>query len=284
MDIPRLNGLIKALDEGKSVFTTFSPGDPSSAQGVSTSPYDGVVFELEHGIYDITQLKHALQYLLNRRQILDGGTLMPAVTPIVRIPPNSGESNWIAKQVLDIGAYGIVWPHIDTVDDAHRAVEAMRYPKPEGHPRREPYGLRGDQPAAAATYWGITGQEYYARADLWPLAPDGELLCVLMIESVRAIKNLPKILEEVPGIGVVLTGEGDLCQDLGHPRQYDHPDAVVAINEILEICKAHNIPNGHPHVDANNVEKVLNAGYRWLMAAPERSLTALTKGRALAGR
>jgi len=45
---------------------------------------------------------------------------------------------------------------------------------------------------------------------------------------VKAIDNLPRILKEVPGIGVVLIGEGDLSQNLGHPRQYDHPAVVDA--------------------------------------------------------
>ena len=44
-----------------------------------------------------------------------------------------------------------------------------------------------------------------------------------MCEDVSAIDNLPRILEDVPGIGVVLIGEGDLSQNLGYPRHYDHP-------------------------------------------------------------
>ena len=67
-----------------------------------------------------------MQYMLDRKQIADSGTIAPAVAPFVRIPPNGGEmSQWIAKQVLDIGVYGIVWPHIDTVEDAYNAVAAM---------------------------------------------------------------------------------------------------------------------------------------------------------------
>ena len=50
-----------------------------------------------------------------------------------------------------------------------------------------------------------------------------------MCEEVRAIKNLPNMLEQVPGIGVVIIGEGDLSQDLGYPRQYDHPTVASAI-------------------------------------------------------
>ena len=55
---------------------------------------------------------------------------------------------------------------------------------------------------------------------MWPLVPEGEILVIIMCEDVGAIDNLPRILNEVPGIGVVLIGEGDLSQNLGFPRQY----------------------------------------------------------------
>src|SRR5207245_3959490 len=60
--------------------------------------------------------------------------------------------NWVAKQVLDIGVYGIIWPHVDTVEEAYNAVAAMRYPRVEGRPLREPFGRRGDAPNRAVTY------------------------------------------------------------------------------------------------------------------------------------
>ena len=73
-----------------------------------------------------------------------------------------------------------------------------------------------------------------------------EILVIIQCEETRAIDNLPKILKEVPGIGVVLIGEGDLSQELGHPRDYDHPVVADAINSILRICKEHKVPCGHP--------------------------------------
>jgi 4-hydroxy-2-oxoheptanedioate aldolase len=36
---------------------------------------------------------------------------------------------------------------------------------------------------------------------------------------------------------------------------------------------------GHPHVDAGNVERLLDMGFRWLMASPERTFKALELGR-----
>lgn len=285
VDIPRLNGAIRALERGQPAFVTFCPPEIGAAQSVGAAPYDAVVFEMEHNPYDIRQLRDCLQYLLDRRQIVESGSLAPAVTPFVRIPPNGAEmSQWVAKQVLDIGVYGVVWPHVSTVDEARNAVAACRYPRPKTAPRYEPAGVRGDAPARAARYWGLSQQDYYRRADVWPLDPAGEILVVIMCEEARAIKNLPRLLEQVPGIGVVLIGEGDLSQDLGFPRQYDHPTVAAAIDEILAICKEYNVPCGHPHVSTKNVDQLLEKGFRWLMAAPTQSFGALERGLQACGR
>jgi 4-hydroxy-2-oxoheptanedioate aldolase len=285
VDIPRLNGVIRALEQNQPAFVTFAAAEIGAAQTIAAAPYDGIVFEMEHRPYDIRALRDCLQYMLDRRQIVEAGTLAPKVTPFVRIPPNGGEmSQWVAKQVLDQGVYGIVWPHVSTVEEARNAVAACRYPRPPGAPYFEPPGQRGDAPAAAARYWGLTQQEYYARADVWPLNPRGEILVAIMCEEVRAVKNLPKILQEVPGIGVVIIGEGDLSQDLGVPRQYDHPTVQAAIDEVLAICKEHNVACGHPHVDAGNVAALIAKGFRYLMPAPVTSFAALETGRRAAGR
>jgi 4-hydroxy-2-oxoheptanedioate aldolase len=204
---------------------------------------------------------------------------------MVRIPPNGGEMNqWIAKQVLDVGVFGIIFPHVSSVEEARNAVGACRYPKLADHPRYDPPGIRGDAPARAARFWGLTQQEYYRRADVWPLAPDGEILVVIQCEDTRGIENLPRILAEVKGIGVVLIGEGDLSQELGHPREYEHPVVADAIDRILKICQDHGVPCGHPHPDARNIERLISQGYRFLMPSTPRSFAVLEQGRKLAGR
>jgi 4-hydroxy-2-oxoheptanedioate aldolase len=285
MGIPRLNGIIKALESGNNAMVCFQPGDTASAQAVATEKYDGVVFEMEHGAYDIKTLRDCLQYMLNRQQIVASGTVAPAVTPMVRIPPNGAEMNqWVAKQVLDQGVFGIVWPHISTVEEARNAVASCRYARPAGAPRYEPAGQRGDAPANAARFWGISQQDYYERADVWPLDPKGEILVAIMCEDVVGLKNLPKILKEVPGIGAVIIGEGDLSQNLGFPRQYKHPTVAGAIAEILAVCKEHKVACGHPHVEADNVDEVVAQGFKWLMPRPARSNAVLDKALKLSGR
>ena len=274
--LPRLNTVIHAFEHARIPVAVFTPPTVESAVALSAAPYDGVIFEAEHNGYDIKDLRDCLQYMLNRRQIVERATLSPAVTPIIRIPPNGAEMNqWCAKQVLDIGAYGVVWPHISTAEEAYNAVAACRYPRPKSSQPYEPQGQRGDSPAIAARYWGLSTQEYYPKADVWPLNPLGELLVIIMCEDVQAIDNLPEILRTVRGIGVVLIGEGDLSQNLGYPRQYEHPAVAEAMTAIRRICHEHNVPCGHPHVDAGNAQRVVDEGYRFLVAAPTRSYPGL---------
>jgi len=284
-ELPRLNNAIRLLAEGKTPLATFSPLTIESATALSAAAYDAVIFESEHNPYDIKDLRDCLQYMLNRRQILERGSLAPAVTPLVRIPANGADMNqWLAKQVLDIGAYGVVWPRVSTVEQAYNAVAACRYPRPRSAPHYEPEGQRGDGPGRAARYWGLTQQEYYAKADVWPLNPHGEILVVIMCEEVQAIDNLPQILKAVPGIGLVLIGEGDLSQHLGHPREYDHREVVEAMTAIRRICAEHRVACGHPHVDATNAKKVVDEGYRFLVAAPGQTFAGLEACRTITGR
>jgi 4-hydroxy-2-oxoheptanedioate aldolase len=280
----RLNGIIRAFESGKPAFAAFAKVDRLTAQEMADAPYDGIVFEMEHNPYDVAALGDALQYMLNRKAIAGSGSIVPGVTPLARVPANGAEMNQFqAKQVLDRGVYGVITPHVATVEQAYNMVAACRYARPTGAPLYEPKGVRGDGPATAARYWGLTQAEYYARADVWPLAPHGEILVGMMCESPEAIENLDDILANVPGIGLVLIGEGDLSQALGYPRQYEHPEVLGAMKRIVEICRRHDVVVGNPHVGAGNVARLLDEGYRFLMSAPSRSYGVVGQGRELAG-
>ncbi|MDH7798838.1 MULTISPECIES: aldolase/citrate lyase family protein [unclassified Beijerinckia] len=280
----RLNGVIRAWEAGKPAFAAFAKLDKQTAAEMSDAPYDGVVYEMEHNPYDVAGLGDALQYMLNRKAIAESGSVAPSVTPLARIPANGVEMNQsFAKQVLDRGVYGVIWPHVSTVEQAYSAVASCRYARPKNAALYEPRGVRGDGPANAARYWGLTQPEYYARADVWPLAPEGEILVGLMIESTAAIQNLDDMLASVPGIGFCLIGEGDLSQELGYPRQYEHPVVIDAMKAIAATCHKYKVPVGNPHVSAKNLERLLAEGYRFLMSAPSRSYGVVGQGRELAG-
>ena len=283
--IPRLNGLIRALESGQHAFALFAPFETDVAVALQNAPYDGVCFEGEHVGWDIRALRDTLQFLLNRGQILQRNSASPAVTPIARIPANGVEMNqFFAKQALDIGCYGIMWPHVSTVEEAYNAVAACRYPRLRNKPLYEPAGIRGDGPAQAIRYWGIPQDEYYARADVWPLAPHGEILSIIQIEDTLGISNLRDMLKNVPGIGAVVIGEGDLSQELGYPRQTAHKTVLEAMAEIVAICKECDVIVGHPHADKKNVARIVDQGYRILMCGAPRSFATVESLRETVGR
>jgi 4-hydroxy-2-oxoheptanedioate aldolase len=268
-EIPRLNGVIRALEQGKHAITAFTPAEINSALAMSTSKFDAVVYEMEHNPWDGKALRDCLQYMLNRAQILKAGSVVPAVAPMVRIPVNGVEkAQWQAKQALDMGCYGVVFPHISTVEEAYNAVAACRYPRLKNAPLYEPAGIRGDGPTAAARYWGLSQQDYYQKADVWPLNPQGEIFAILQIEDTKGVENLDDMLKNVPGIGAILIGEGDLSQELGYPRQYTHKVVLEWMKRIVDTCKKNNVVVGHPHVESGNAERVVSEGYRFLMCAP----------------
>jgi 4-hydroxy-2-oxoheptanedioate aldolase len=284
MTTTRLNSVIRAFESGKPAFAAFSKVDKQSAIDMSEAPYDGVVFEMEHNPYDVAAFGDALQYMLNRKVIAEAGSVATGVTPIARIPANGVEMNQsFAKQVLDRGAYGVIWPHIATVEQAYNAVASCRYARPKGAALYEPKGVRGDGPANASRYWGLGMADYYQKADVWPLASQGEILVGLMCESPEAIDNLDAILANVPGIGFILIGEGDLSQALGFPRQYEHPEVLDAMRRIVETCHKHKVVVGNPHVTAKNHKRLLSEGYRFLMSAPQRTYGVVGLARDMAG-
>jgi 4-hydroxy-2-oxoheptanedioate aldolase len=283
-EVGRLNNIIRAWEEGRPAMASFAHADRQTAIAFSTAPYDGVLFEMEHHPWDMGALEDSLQYLLNRRQIATAGSLAPAVTPLARIPANGVEmTQSFAKQALDRGVYGVVFPHIGNAEQAYNAVASCRYARKNTEEFYEPAGTRGDGPFTACRYWGLTLQEYYAKADVWPLNPQGELLVFLMIESVQGVNNLDEILK-VPGVGCVLIGIGDLSQALGYPRQYEHPVVKEAMDHIVATCKKHGVPVGHPNVNSSNVEQLMAQGYRFILSNPVPTYDAVHKAREIAAK
>jgi 4-hydroxy-2-oxoheptanedioate aldolase len=262
-DLPRLNNVIRALEAGQHALTCFAPAHVDSAIAMSASKYDGCVFEMEHNPWDSGRLRDCLQYMLNRAQVAKAG-LVPPVNPMVRIPVNGVEmAQWQAKQALDMGCYGIVFPHISTVAEAANAVGACRYPRMKNASLYEPAGIRGDGPTAA---------------------PQGEIFCILQTEDTRGVENLDDMLKNVPGIGAILIGEGDLSQELGYPRQYEHKVVLEWMKRIVDTCKKHNVVVGHPHVETGNAERIVKEGYRFLMMAPVQSYGHFTAAQKATGR
>lgn len=283
----RLNKLIEVLAEGKTAFGsgTIPNGNYRDAMNVVETSYDFVIIDMEHENFDIPGLRTTLQYMLSRKAIAESGSLQQNVTPIVRIPPNAKEKDqWVMKQILDAGVYGIVQPHVGNVEEARHVVAAIRYPRPTEEPNADnPPGERGWYPGGPARYWGLSVNEYYKVADLWPLNPDGEIFLMPICESVEGVKNLSKILKEVKGISAIWAGAGDLSTDMGLAGQPNHPRVEEGVQAILKACKDNDVPCCIG-VNEQNIEQRMEQGFRIILAGPSRSYAALETGKKLAGR
>ena len=68
------------------------------------------------------------------------------------------------------------------------------------------------------------------------------------------------------------------------PYVREHPELVRLQKHALEVARGYDVAVGHAHVDAGNVERILEEGYRFLMTFPRRDFGALHKGLQLTGR
>ena len=281
----RLNRVVQILEEGGVAFGTFLvPGSISDAIWASTAPYDFVSFELEHNAFDLSDLRLSLQFLLDRRQIAESGSVAPRPVPMTRVPLNGREQGeWMIKQVLDIGVYGVIFPMINTAADAVHALQASRYTQITGAADAQPVGRRGHAPNNAMRYWGLSQPDYFARADVWPLDPQGEILPIMQCETIETVENLPDLLRAVPKPGVILISESDLSVSMGCGGEVT-TDVQRAAARALATCHQFGVPAGNPNCTPQNIEQRIADGFRLLALPAARDLSLLKQGQAAAGR
>src|SRR5713101_8399750 len=145
----RLNKVIELLEQGKVVFggAVVTPGELENTMAFADLAYGFIIFEMEHAGFDFPNLRLSLQFLLNRKRIATSGSLQPDVMPFVRVPPNARELNqWVIKQTLDTGVYGLILQHLDTVEQARAAGRAALL----GPKRTRVHGAGGSVAARSA--------------------------------------------------------------------------------------------------------------------------------------
>ncbi len=148
----------------------------------------------------------------------------------------------------------------------------------------EPVGQRGWWQRIAPRYWGLSAQEYYDAADLWPLDPNGNLLLMGIVEEPVGVSNLRDILRQVRGNGAIWAGPGDMSVAMGLRGNAGHPEVQANLLRILETCKEFDVPCA---TGANTPEQVamrMDQGFRIIITAPDKSTPGLNEGRRLAGR
>lgn len=282
----RLNRVIELLESDQPAFGLLAfDYSLNNARSLARSPLDFVIIDMEHAPYDIERLREFLLGMTDKRSILEKGSLQPDVVPIVRIPAIGREDLLSqAKQVLDVGAFGVMFPSVNTAEEARLAIRATRYPQLRDAEDYEPKGLRGRNPSNAVWYWGI--DDYHARADVWPLDPGGELLAIIQIETLEAVDNVDAILA-VPGVGTLFIGPADLATDMGY-ESAAAPEVEEAIQRVLAACLAQDTPCAITS-NSSSVARRIEQGFRVVTVGLDGGLSrgaadALERGREAAGR
>ena len=243
----RLNKVIEALEGG----------------GVAIANREWRFVDMEHSPFSGERVQRVLAEMSEDRDA-DGRL---SLTPLIRIPQDGDEDfKWAIKQVLDLGGFGIILPHVDRGEEAVRLVQAMRYPPARGSSAPEPRGERGWGPGGATRLWGLNSVEYHAVADVWPLNPDGELFAVAMIESQEAVDNIQDIL--AAPVSAILVVPGDMAIDLGlgpNPPDRNHPEVEAAFQTVLEACQAQDRVICGIGDGASRLQQRLDEGWRFVL-------------------
>ena len=203
------------IRSGKTVFGTFMKlPSPQVVEILGLAGLDFAIFDTEHGPLTFESIETLIQ-----------AAEVAKISPIVRVYEN--DSALIAR-ALDLGAKGVLVPHISTADAAKRLVEASRF---------HPEGNRGIcRYVRAAGFSSMNRHAYFKMAN-------EQTLTVAMIEGAEGVANLDRILE-VPGIDLVFVGPYDLSQALGVPGEVDNPIVTNAMSDIAKRAQEHKVALG----------------------------------------
>ena len=241
----RINKAIELLEQGQPVYCTV-PGEVSYDGGreIAQTWADQIMVNMEHGIFDLSALDKFM------RGLVDGGPTnsghrTPAV--IVELPVEGSSEGviranaWMFRQVLDRGVHGILLCLAETSDAVKAFVEACRFPlQTAGLGQGLDQGRRGwggQDPASGI--WGVSAQEYLARADVWPLNPKGEIVLGIKIENERALAEV-ELITKVPGIAFAEWGAGDMSLSLGYPNGPPSPlsaKMLASRSTVVAACR-----------------------------------------------
>lgn len=173
------------------------------------SGHDFLFLDVQHSLFTLETLGHIAQ-----------AAVALGVAPVARLRSVRDPD---VQALLDNGITGIVYPDVNTAEDARAAVAAVRF---------GPLGRRS-----------VTGG--YPHFDFRAMPPaealaaiDATTLLVCMIETREGVRNAEAIAA-VPGIDVIHMGMNDLLTDMGKPGRYDDAELEEAVARVLAACRAH---------------------------------------------
>jgi 2-keto-3-deoxy-L-rhamnonate aldolase RhmA len=198
-----MESLLERIRHNKCSFgLNISFVDPVILECAKQAGYDFVRLDCEHILFD----KTTITTMLREARLLE----LPLQ---IRVPSLTD-----VTALLDMGAIGIMVPHLESESSAKAAVQAVKY---------APLGDRGMTGAARVLGLGrIALKDYVAKAN-------AEIVLIGQIESQEGLTNIDAILA-VPGLDMVATGRNDLSQALGVPGQNTHPKVLAAEDLIIQ--------------------------------------------------
>jgi 4-hydroxy-2-oxoheptanedioate aldolase len=217
------NPVKEKLRNGETSFGTWlTLGDLYATRILARLGFDWLTLDIEHSAIDWSQATTIFA------AIADAGCV-----PLARVP--EGSHHYI-KRVLDAGAWGIVVPMVDTVEQAKIAIAAAKYP---------PVGNRSVGGGMHSMNFAASAGDYYERAN-------DEILVVLQTESPQGVANAEEIYS-LPGCDAIFIGPNDLRfqmreSDGTFPTPQEHEDAV---QQVIAVGKKVGTPTG---IHAMNVE------------------------------
>lgn len=268
-----LNPVAELLAQHKPVFGLYAPsnrrprGDTTTvptktaaqlaADALAHTPSDFVFDGAMEGDWD----KGYAGYLDFVKGMQDGGTpaqrwAHPLAVKTHKIAENPTLAAERIGKALNMGVTTVMFPEVESAVELKAGLAAMRF-KAQG-------GTRPDVVGNAPAYWGMSDKEYKAKADLYPLNPNGELTNWTIVESKEGLAHVREIAA-VPGIGVLWPGAGTLrgvftTTDADGKRTFDEKGWEGAIQQVLAACKEFKIPCGFP-ANATDIEMRMKQGF-----------------------
>jgi 2-keto-3-deoxy-L-rhamnonate aldolase RhmA len=232
--LERLRGKLR---EGRLVLgMQHSSGSEAVVELLGWTGFDFVLLDMEHAAYGVAEAER----LIRAADAAD-------IAPFVRVGSHDPH---LVGLVLDLGAVGVLVPHVRTGAECAALVAATRFP---------PLGSRGKSGASRAARWGLTP---WAEHEAW--SNTGPLL-VPIVEDREAVERLDEIVA-TPGLELVAVGPGDLSQSYGEPGLGLRS---VPVRTALERTIALAAPRGigvmtipAPDMDAAFVREIAAAGAR----------------------
>ena len=240
----RENRVKRVMSEGGLAIVSYTGfADPAVIEVIALAGFDGAFIDLEHSAFDLRTVEEMVR-------VAD----LCGITSVVRVPENSPD---VILRVLDMGAQGIQVPHIQGVQDARQAIEAVRYP---------PLGQRGAHHSTRATGYGSVPWSEHVRSS------NEQILLIVMVEDPQGIGQLEAIAD-LDGVDLICLGPMDLSVALGFtdPKDPKFRQTVEDLAErIRKIGKARlNIPVYHPALYLTPPELVrMGVSYTSVMPPP----------------